>query len=272
MEGSGTFQGIARLWNRASNTSMIMFALSAGFLASNIKNKMIFIVPFVFALASISLSFTRTIYIFVLVTMLTIFLTSIAYKEGKPVFVGVLLLILCTLGPMYILKTSPDLLYAVGVRFQTIISSFTEGIEGTTMGARQQQFEFIKQQMADADIPPVFGIGITNKTAKYMTSDLGYMNIVVNMGVLGILFILFFFAYLYNKSRFLMNKAHDDLHKIVGMSIFSMLPGLLIIGYNFDFLTGTHFTLLALPVILLEAAIYRVERSNAVQDRDLSDG
>jgi hypothetical protein len=145
-------------------------------------------------------------------------------------------------------------------RFQTVIDIYAKGEKVETMEARQQQFKFLKKQMTEADIPPIFGIGITNETARYMTSDLGFMNIIVNMGLAGFLFIIFVFVYLFTRSRFLVYRARDNLHKLVGIAVLCMLPGLLVIGYNFDYLTGIHFILLAFPILLIEAATFADRR------------
>jgi hypothetical protein len=260
--GAGSFMGMTRLWNRAPSINVLMFVLSAAFLASSTRKKLLFVLPFVFSLASIALSLTRTMYVFVALTIVAVFLMSILRKDGKTVFIGVLIAVIGMAGALHTMKNNPDMFMAMTGRFQTIVNIYTKGEKVETMSARQQQFEFLKRQMAEADIPPVFGLGINNETAHYMTSDLGFMNIIVNMGLAGILFIIFVFVYLFSRSRFLMNKGRDDLHKSVGMAIFCMLPGLLVIGYNFDYLTGTHFLLLALPVLLLEAAGYEVRRQS----------
>ena len=254
----GSVEGLIRIWNRASSTTMIMFLLSAVFLTSNIPHRKFFIIPFIISLASIALAMVRTLYVFAACTLVSVFIVNLLRKEGKPFLLGVILSIIAILSPVYIFKKHPEM-FAVIERFQTI---YSQGFEAQTMTSRQRQIEFFKNKMLEADIPPVFGLGITNESAKYKSTDLGFMNIIINMGLLGIFFIFCVFIYLYQKSRYVMLKSPDDLGRAIGSAVFCMLPGLFIIGINFDYITYTHFTKLLLPVVLLEAAWFLTDHQS----------
>ena len=256
IDGAGNFDGMTRLWNRAPSCTMIMFMISLAFVASHTKNRILFTITIILSLSSIIISLTRTVYVFSIISIISVLLSSIFVKQGKPLFLGALVIIIGTVGTVYVMTKKPDMSHAISTRFMSIINIFTEGIDNTTMVNRQKQVAFLKRKLIEADVPPILGVGITNESSRLMTTDLGYMNIITNMGLLGIIFIIWVFLYLFIKSKQLMIMACEDINKFIGMSIFCMLPGLLLIGYNFDYFTGTYFALLAIPVTLLEAACY----------------
>lgn len=245
------FNNIPRIWSRCPSVTLYMLAISLACFCSGHKRKKLFVFTFILSVSSILLSFTRTAYFFVIMSTSVIFLVC-AKKRFISSSILSLFLLITVLASLFLIFGKGGMQDFTD-RFTTSYSAIADTKHTSTFDQRKAQFNYRMKRMRKSNYPTIFGMGITNKSVKLLTSDLGYMNIFLNLGVLGIIFVIWVYIYLFKKCFKLINTINEGFYSFVIIGIIGIVSGMIIGGINFDYFTvKAHFPLLFLSIVTVE--------------------
>jgi hypothetical protein len=220
---------------------------------------------------AIALSLTRTVYIYGISVVLFSAMLVFTKRAGDVMKGLVPVALLVSLVMIGVSMTGDEGIgSAVGSRFSSIASAFLDEKVHTTLDDRRMQFEAISEYVRSTNIPPIFGVGVTDLSVMFVTSDLGYINIILNMGLLGLTIIIWWVIYLLRMSLRLWKASSSISHRVLSGSILASMPGILITGINFDYFTGRYFFWLLTATVVLE--VLRRQISQAGQFKDTTQG
>lgn len=256
---AGTYEGVPRFWNRANAANFFMLPTSLAFVISKTKKKLIYLVPLFLSVLSLLLSFTRTAFIYGLLCVGAVFALSAMKNKARVIsyFAIGSFLVTALLGIM-LFTGKGDVGKAISKRFFSIGDIMDEKVH-TTMDVRKDQFNKILKIASKSNFPLIFGLGITNQSVQLYTSDHGYLNILVNLGILGLVFIFWLLYYLFSKSWRLYRTATDEFNASVALGVVCALPGMIVTGINFNYFMGNYFFLTVAMIVMLET-IANIER------------
>lgn len=244
-------EGIPRIWNRAGNYVMFMCGVSMSCVLLKQKGKMLFMFLLVGSFISIILSFTRTAYALTVLAMLVITFFCLKKNFASSIFFSVVLFVL--LGSCVYFGLGKGTMNAFVSRIASTPIAITNAKNPSTFHERMKQLDYRMEKMRKSDYPTVFGMGITNESVKLVTSDLGYLNIFLNLGVLGLIFVVWVYVYLYRKCFRLKKSINEGFYNCVLIGIIAILSGMIVAGINFDYFTvKAHFPLLFVCIVSVE--------------------
>lgn len=266
LNGVGQWYGFKRLWNRANSCTMLMFIMSVATLASKRPDKSKFMIPLVLSSLSIILALTRTIYAMAMLSTVVVMASATFRRQGSSGSLVLALAAVAALGLGAASFSGGQVSTATMNRLSSLGEAAGGDLQRTTMSERIQQFNYIKDKLASAPIPPVFGLGFTTQSVQMVTADLGYVNIIVNLGIAGVITVYLLFRYLFTRSLAAMRLEDDMWLSTLGVAIFALVPVMVLTAINFDYFTGRHFVMLALTMVQLEV-IGRIVRTSPAAAR-----
>ena len=244
-------ENIPRIWSRNESFMMFTFAVSMGCVLLRLKDKMVFIFLLAVSLISILLDLTRTVYILTIISILVIVFICLRRNFGSSVLFSLILLLILLTSLFFIFGKSTMDTFAT--RFTSTRTAITDVKHPSTFHARVKQFDYRMEKMRKSSYPTIFGMGITDESVKLVTGDLGYINIFLNLGILGLVFVFWVYVYLYKKCFRLKKKIKEGFYNCVLIGIIGLATGMIIAGINFDYFTlRAKFPLLFLCVVSVE--------------------
>ena len=248
-----TWQGLPRIWVRAPSCLLFLIGISSArlFGASSKIRTTGSLVSFFAALGSSILSFTRTSYVFSIVVVLTVLILSSAKNFIRMLLV--LLLVSAVLASMVSSLLPREVLSGALSRFESSADALKDTKGKDTMSDRYGQFNQMIRAMKNADYPILFGMGITDQSVRFVTSDLGYMNVVFNLGIFGVVFIVWTYIYMVKMCFRLFRLTADPYYQSILIGIVSICAAMVPTGVNYDFFTNkVFFPLLFFCVVSIE--------------------
>ena len=243
--------GIPRIWHRSGNYGMFMCGVSMSCVLLRQKGKMLFMFLLIGMLISIIISFTRTVYMLTTIAMLAITFICLRKNLVSSILVWAILFVL--LASCVYFGLGKGTMNAFVSRFASTSTAITDAKTPSTFHERMKQFDYRMKKMRKSNYPTIFGMGITNESVKLVTSDLGYLNIFLNLGVLGLIFVVWVYVYLYRKCFRLKSSINEGFYNCVLIGIIAILSGMIVAGINFDYFTvKAHFPLLFICIVSVE--------------------
>ncbi|MCK4951817.1 MAG: hypothetical protein KAS48_08360 [Gammaproteobacteria bacterium] len=249
----GVFEGVQRVFFRAPPTLLLITAVSVMYTLLDKKRRWLWAVMTTVCGIAIALSLTRTFYLYaisvVLIASLLVFTKQTASVIRGLALVGLLVFVAVIVAPNI---GGEGITGAVGDRFTSIFPALFDEDTHSTMDDRRNQFESIMNYIAESNVPPIFGVGVTDNSVLYFTSDLGYINIILNMGILGLAIIVGWMIYLIRMSVVVWKTSSDINYRALSGGILASMPGILLTGINIDYFTGHYFFWLLSVTVILE--------------------
>jgi len=244
-------EGISRIWHRSGNYLMFTCGVSMSCVLLRQKGKRFFMFLLIGTLISIIVSFTRTAYMFTIIAMLVITFICLRKNFASSILVWVIIFVL--LASCVCFGLGKGTMNAFVSRFASTSTAITDAKTPSTFHERMKQLDYIMEKMRKSNYPTIFGMGITNESVKLVTSDLGYINIFLNLGVLGLIFVVWIYVYLYRKCFRLKKSINEGFYNCVLIGIIGILSGMIVAGINFDYFTlKSKFPLLFVCIVSVE--------------------
>ena len=223
-------------------------------LLSKHGKKIIYLAILAISASSVFLSLARTGYFFIFAGTFAIVGTHLLKRKSS--LVSVLLVFAASaalLGLTLKMTGRFDVETTVVQRLKSAGSAMLDENKKSTWDQRMDQIKWLFQEAKDAPFPPILGLGITNRTVKMVTTDVGFINILINLGLYGILFILFWFTYFFYKAFSLFNRIDDEYLTAVIAAMIGCLAGMIVSLINFDYFTGNKIYLLIVVAVSIES-------------------
>ncbi len=262
--------GSKRIFSRSSNTTLAAFLLSSSLLLLyKGASKWLHLATIAVTGISTFISMNRSNMLFLTSYLLAITIISAKQKGGRTVIH--LLILFIVIGTFGVIGTSlfhdKSLFSSSFQRLTSLNITQDKRLKGTvnTYEQRKEQIQMFWKKALNSNFPfaPIFGIGI--KTSSFWTADVGFINSLLDMGILGVVYILIFFIYLFWMGFRIMRFSQDQYLQAVGTGFFAGVFSMAITCFSRDWFTGNSFTFLLITVIILES-INKIE-NNKIENK-----
>lgn len=261
--GHEGYGGFKRVFNRAPMITMVAFALALTRFVQGREKRFFTTLCLVLTVGSIALTFTRTLYIYAI-----LFSVSILYQLKKRSHVPmtshfskmalgtlVIFVFLIAAGGSGVLKT-------IVYRFSSIDNAIMTNTD--TMSARTYQMENTFDHLLSSPMTPIFGVGFSSQSTMLFTHDLGFTNILCNLGLFGAFFLFLWFRYIYSLSRSLHSQIQDPRYSDLVLVVVALFLPLLVTAYSIDFFTSSGFMMTVIVFTILEV-VRRFKNQGVIQ-------
>ena len=251
--------GSKRVFSRSTNTTLAAFVISSSLLLLyGTSLKMFHGAVVAFTGLSTFISMNRTNMLFLIIYFATIMFMSIIRKGSKwPLKFLTIFCSIAIVGSIGAFFFKDQNLYNASCKrlltTNIIVNDGWTRQKTNTLEDRKEQITKMWNHAINSKFPlsPVFGIGI--KTSSLWTADVGFINPLLDMGVLGVILLIWAFIYLFYRGFKIFKLTTDPYYLAIAYGFVAGLFSMVITSFSRDWFSGVSFTYLLITIVVFES-------------------